>query len=618
MSVGERLFGAAHRAVRRWLHPGAPAAHQAAAAKLEELTQRLRLLAQLVAGAPLDVRVAEGAGGLRGATLHLPAVIELFDSAERNLDLYRLRTIAGAAVYAHGQRTGDDPELAMLIAVERTLPRLDAEWPGSIRLRARLAAAIPPPPPGASDLDRWADRLLRAPDARPDDAPPRARRDAPRTPQHHLLWGRWSPAATDAPTAAVPDITSVDGSALPRGTERRGKPRETVTTTTVSTPEDGDNPLMHVFEKLFTAEEYSGGKRRADGSDELDEHCEALDELELRHVVRTAEATSSIYQADLQNAGEPVDLLEEQTDCGAIHYDEWDATRRRYRRSWCALRAHPPDPLASPETVRQRQATVRHRYAAQIRRLRDQLLAAADSRRPVPRQRAGEDIDIDALTNQLATLEAARQGHPAVLDDRLYVARGKPAPDVAALVLVDCSLSTDAWVEGRRVLDVALDAVLILGEVAGDRDLPIAVAGFYSNSRRDCHYVEVKDFDTPWRDARRALLGLRPTGYTRIGPALRHATAQLRRASARRKLLLLVSDGKPTDYDRYEGRHGIADVRQALREAHRDGIDSFALAIQKNAVDYLPQLFGRGGYRVLPSADRLPASLLQLARRQRS
>ncbi|MFI4935962.1 MAG: citrate/2-methylcitrate synthase, partial [Caulobacterales bacterium] len=37
------------------------------------------------------------------------------------------------------------------------------------------------------------------------------------------------------------------------------------------------------------------------------------------------------------------------------------------------------------------------------------------------------------------------------------------------------------------------------------------------------------------------------------------------RHRARHRLLLLVSDGKPTDYDRYEGRHGIADVRQAVR-----------------------------------------------------
>ncbi|MGI9591868.1 MAG: hypothetical protein ACR2P8_10915, partial [Myxococcota bacterium] len=94
-------------------------------------------------------------------------------------------------------------------------------------------------------------------------------------------------------------------------------------------------------------------------------------------------------------------------------------------------------------------------------------------------------------------------------------------------------------------------------------------------------------------------------GYTRIGPALRHATALLAATPAERRLLLLVSDGKPTDYDRYEGRYGVADVRQAIREAHEREIHTHALAIDAVARDYLPALFGRGGFHVLPRPEQL-------------
>ena len=70
--------------------------------------------------------------------------------------------------------------------------------------------------------------------------------------------------------------------------------------------------------------------------------------------------------------------------------------------------------------------------------------------------------------------------------------------------------------------------------------------------------------------------------------------------NTRQKLLLLISDGKPTDYDRYEGRYGIADVRQAMREAHQARIHTYALAVDVQAKHYLPQMFGSGNFQILP------------------
>jgi nitric oxide reductase NorD protein len=69
--------------------------------------------------------------------------------------------------------------------------------------------------------------------------------------------------------------------------------------------------------------------------------------------------------------------------------------------------------------------------------------------------------------------------------------------------------------------------------------------------------------------------------------------------------VLLVSDGKPTDYDRYEGRYGVADVRQALREGAQGGVLTHALAIDSHARSHLPEMFGTGAWHVLSHADRL-------------
>ena len=90
-----------------------------------------------------------------------------------------------------------------------------------------------------------------------------------------------------------------------------------------------------------------------------------------------------------------------------------------------------------------------------------------------------------------------------------------------------------------------------------------------------------------------------------------HATADLVAVAAERKLLLLVSDGKPTDYDRYEGRYGIADVRQALREAEQRGLRTHALTVDAVARSWLPALFGPGAWHVLPHPERLPDVLTE-------
>src|SRR5690606_4043857 len=112
----------------------------------------------------------------------------------------------------------------------------------------------------------------------------------------------------------------------------------------------------------------------------------------------------------------------------------------------------------------------------------------------------------------------------------------------------------------------------------------------------------------------RQIAGLDPERYTRVGTALPHPTATLMKAPAHKRLLLLLSDGKPNDLDLYEGRYGIEDSRQAVREAVRQGIHPFCLTIDREVPDYLAQIFGPGRFTVLSQIQRLPAILLELLR----
>ena len=111
------------------------------------------------------------------------------------------------------------------------------------------------------------------------------------------------------------------------------------------------------------------------------------------------------------------------------------------------------------------------------------------------------------------------------------------------------------------------------------------------------------------------IAALEPERYTRVGAALRHATAQLMQVRAAHRLLLLLSDGKPNDIDAYEGRYGVEDARQAVGEARMQGIFPFCLTVDRQAASYLPAIFGAGRYGLLSHPERLPPLLLEWMKR---
>ena len=99
-----------------------------------------------------------------------------------------------------------------------------------------------------------------------------------------------------------------------------------------------------------------------------------------------------------------------------------------------------------------------------------------------------------------------------------------------------------------------------------------------------------------------------------MGAAIRHTTAALARESAARRLLLILSDGKPNDVDVYEGSYGVEDTRQAVAEARRQGIAVFCLTVDREAPRYAARVFGRSGFAILRHADALPRVVVDVVR----
>ena len=156
----------------------------------------------------------------------------------------------------------------------------------------------------------------------------------------------------------------------------------------------------------------------------------------------------------------------------------------------------------------------------------------------------------------------------------------------------------------------------------GDR---YAIYGFSSDGREKIDFYVIKDFDEDYSlSVKQRFGGLHSARATRLGAAIRHASYKLRMIPAAVNLLVVLSDGRPYDYDyrsqyeptglrawlKYESeRYAQDDVRVALREAKNYGITPFCLTVDKQGKDYLEEIFGQVSYEVISEVESLPVKL---------
>lgn len=225
------------------------------------------------------------------------------------------------------------------------------------------------------------------------------------------------------------------------------------------------------------------------------------------------------------------------------------------------------------------------------------------------RQPDGDTMDIDACIVHATERRAGLLPEPHVYQ------RNIPGPrDLAVLLLLDLSQSTaDKDRQGRDILGVEREAATVLTAALEEAGDAIAVSGFNSDSRERVHYVRIKEFDEPMDDAVRARLGaLRSSHSTRLGAALRHAGQELGARRAYRRVLLVLTDGEPSDIDVQDPRYLAEDARRAVQQLRRRGIDTFAFGMGSGPFRSMDQIFGERRAMRVPRVEVLAARLLQL------
>ena len=286
-------------------------------------------------------------------------------------------------------------------------------------------------------------------------------------------------------------------------------------------------------------------------------------------------------------------------------YHEWDYKSKTYRPDWVSLYEHLH--LSGDAGKIDRLLAKHELLAKQLMRILDLLKPQQMVR--VRYQEEGSELDLDVAIRSLIDYRAGAQPDP-----RINMSHRHDGRDIAVLLLLDLSASLNDVPEGstQTILELSQEAVSLLGlaiEGLGDE---FAIAGFSSNTRHEVFYQHIKGFSEGWDDTVKGRLAAMEAGYsTRMGAALRHAGHYLGARKAEKKLLLVLTDGEPSDIDVDDPKLLLQDSHKAVQELDQDGIYTYCINLDSRADEYVADIFGKQ-YTVIDRVERLPEQLPKL------
>ncbi|MDI4232082.1 VWA domain-containing protein [Bradyrhizobium sp. Arg237L] len=286
-------------------------------------------------------------------------------------------------------------------------------------------------------------------------------------------------------------------------------------------------------------------------------------------------------------------------------YPEWDRAHGIERPEWTIVRevaAYVGDPRLIEAALDHAEA-LRSRIGRLVRGVRIGRTIRLN------RQHGGHDIDIDAALDAGIALRIGQAPDPRVFRSSTSVHR-----DLAALLLIDVSESTrDRLASGATILDVERLAVAVLAEAMGRLGDPFSLKAFASDGRDDVRMTTVKSFEEPYdRSCVARLAGLRSGLSTRLGTALRHAGKVIGKTNSGRKLVIVLTDGEPSDIDVSDPLDLVEDARRAALGLKNAGVDAYGVVLGKAGIQAASRIFGRGNTMMVHRIEDLPGRLSEL------
>ncbi len=552
------------------------------AVNLNDVKPRLTIFARAITGESIEIYEAEREGGYKNNNFFLPTKIVEFNTIEENLSFYLFRVLYMSIQKNLNLNWIDDEEKELEESQSKAkktshlvLKELFNQFPITENYHKKF-------------IEHFSGKSINKPSV-----------------DYSFIYGKWM-----RNTAEDPSVNPLENftDKVKKADEEQPKTIiksnavEEIISVTIDQKQMEDAVLQHQFEKVETAEEFGGNFRDMDGDDELDDHSNALDDINMKYTVRVDDTAHSVYQADFIENTTVSESAEVDNTGYHIAYDEWNYSKRTYKDKFCKV--YPKTLLKSDVSYYKK--TILENNSTLIG-LRKMLTTVNNKYQQQRRQTQGNEFDIDAITDLYVDVNS---GHTP--SEKIYLSSRKKEKNLSILLLLDISLSSDGYAGGNRVIDVEKQVSILFGEILNEFNIDFSIDCFYSKTRNHSSYITIKDFDEDWSRAKFKVGAVEPSGYTRIGAALRHSGAMLDKRDTKNKWVILLSDGKPNDYDKYEGKYGINDVKQALRELNERQINSYALAIEAQAKYYLPQMFGQNHYQILTTPVELLQSLVKL------
>ncbi len=569
MDVVELIF----KKYLAWKKRNEPNENNADTVCLQDLRYRLTLLACAMSGHPIELITAESVGGWRGNQFYLPAEINEYHDRKLNFKYYLYRVL-----FLCKQK-----ELKLNWRPDEKSEKFTSEQMAQQNAHFVLDAL-------AEEYENFTPLY----------------NELSHIENKSWLYGKWMVDNTLIAGEELQHIAPLLGDDNDQKdeitTELEANPVDEVITVQHDREKQEEFMITHNFEKIETAEEFDDIWRDFDGDDSLEDDLDALQDINMKHTVRVDDVVHSVYRAEFTGNLTIAQSKELKENGYYYEYPEWHFKQRNFIENHCKV---------YPLLFRGKDISYAQRIIGNnknvLLKLKKMLASIQNEMKRIRRVTDGDEFALDEVIDAFVDIRAGKSPN-----EKLYNSKRKRKADLSILFLIDLSLSGDSYVAGHKVIDIEKEAVILLGEAFSEYDIDFQVDGFFSKTRNFCHYVTLKHFDDKWNRGKVNIGGISPMGFTRIGPAMRHAGFLLEKRPSKKKWVILLSDGKPNDYDQYGGQYGVKDINHTVRELYDMDIGTYALAIEQQAKYYLPQMFGINHYRILTLPEMLPESIMHL------
>ena len=365
---------------------------------LEDLKPRLTILARAITGESIEIYEAEREGGYKNSNFFLPRRFMEFESVEENVSLYLFRILYLSVQKNLDLNWNDNQEHELLesqkIAQETSKLVLES-----------LFKQFP-------ITEKYHQKFIEFYSVKKENS----------ILDFSFIYGKWMRNSLEDDSEKILNNFS---DKVKRADEEKPKTIlksnavEEIISVQVDIKQQEDAVLQHQFEKVETAEEFGGNFKDFDGDDDLDDHSNALDEINMKYTVRVDDTAHSVYQADFIENTTVSESAEIDSKGYHVKYDEWDYTKRIYKEDFCKV--YPKSLLKTNTSYYKKTLTENNSTLMGLRKMLSSMNNKFQQQR---RQSQGEEFDIDAITDLFVDVHSKHTP-----SENIYISKRKKEKD---------------------------------------------------------------------------------------------------------------------------------------------------------------------------------------------